>query len=225
MTDNQIISLHQHGFQMLRSSQTAVLSLTNKLFSAHDNRQFSILPALDYSKASDCISHDFLPSKRSNLGFSINSAVCSKAYLADRQQVVKYNGALSNPLLANYGVLQGSMCDPTLFSIHLNDLLQLLPKCFIAYADDLTLVVINKKLNNAFEQMQQIFNIVAARSAENYFAMNLGKYQCMLINPSKKGGNLTSRLAINGQALSICTELTILGIKLSSTLTWSAHAH
>ena len=45
------------------------------------------------------------------------------------------------------------------------------------------------------------------------------------VNPPKKGGSLVSSLTINKQALSIYTELTILGVKSSFVLTCSAHAH
>ena len=65
-----------------------------------------------------------------------------QSYLAQRQQVVDFNGFISDTLEINTGVPQGSVLGPFLFSVYIDDL----PSCtdlfnMIMYADDTTLYV------------------------------------------------------------------------------------
>ena len=50
----------QHGFHSKRSSETALLRLTNLLFRAKQRKQYSCLVTIDFSRAFDCINYNQL---------------------------------------------------------------------------------------------------------------------------------------------------------------------
>ena len=70
-------------------------------------------------------------------------------YLADRQQIVKYNSTLSDRENIKCGVPQGSILGPLLFLLYINDI----HSCsdllsFILFADDTNIFVSRKSLND-----------------------------------------------------------------------------
>ena len=74
---------------------------------------------MDLSKAFDYISHDLLKAKLYAYGFSEKSATFLYSYLKGR----KFDDILSTFQSLISGVPQGSILDPILFNIFLNDLL------------------------------------------------------------------------------------------------------
>ena len=60
MSDNHLLSSSQHGFRPRHSTETALLSVTNRIFSNMDRGQVSLLCLLDLSKCFDVIPHSQL---------------------------------------------------------------------------------------------------------------------------------------------------------------------
>ena len=63
MSDNHLLSSSQHGFRSHHSTETALLSVTNRIFSNMDRGHVSLLCLLDLSKCFDVIPHSLLLSK------------------------------------------------------------------------------------------------------------------------------------------------------------------
>ena len=64
---NKILTQHQYGFRENRSTELAIIELTNKLTKAIDNGDFTIGIFLDLSKAFDTINHRILIKKTRTL--------------------------------------------------------------------------------------------------------------------------------------------------------------
>ena len=99
-----------------------------------DSKKICILTLCDLSKAFDSVSHENLLSKCSKL--KIDSFWFS-SYIKNRSQSVRINNTISGKENVNYGVPQGSILGPILFSIYVNDLVEKIDACsMIQYADD-----------------------------------------------------------------------------------------
>ena len=76
----------------------------------------------DLSKAFDYLLHDLLIAKLAAYGFDYDSLVFIQSYLSERQQRTKANNAHSTNSDILYGVPQGSIPGPLLFSIYISDM-------------------------------------------------------------------------------------------------------
>ena len=76
---------------------------------------------IDYSKAFDSIDHQKLKQKLKAIGISGELYHLLENYLEDRPQFTEINGVASDLRKVKYGVLQGSLLGPKMFSIYMND--------------------------------------------------------------------------------------------------------
>ena len=101
-----------------------------------------------------------------------------QSYLSDRQQCVRIGDAVSKVLPLEFGVLQGSILGPVLFTIYVNDLLSVPKRCISAsYVDDC-------KLYLSFSPAELSTSI----SALNEDLIRISQWCCkhsLLINPDK----------------------------------------
>ena len=109
----------------------------------------------DWSKAFDCIPHDFITTKLEAYGFHIDTLKLIHDYLSNRKQRVKVNDAYSWWKGIFYGVPQGSIIGPFSFNTHLYDLFYFLEDLDIAsYADDTKIYLVNKKKGSVISALE-----------------------------------------------------------------------
>ncbi len=144
-------------------------------------KQLSILTLCDLSKAFDSVSHKILIHKLSKL--KVHS-FWFKDYLCNRTQTVRLHNHLSKTLSVQYGVPQGSILGPILFTIYVNGMHEHFEGCtLIQYADD-TQFLHSGPLNNLNELMRRVED--ALSKAVFYFSrnglmLNAKKTQCIYI--------------------------------------------
>ena len=151
----------QQGFLKGISCQSALLTLSRRLFFNRDHGYYSALVSLDFTKAFDIINHQLLLDKLAALGLATKCCNWFRSYLLDRQQSVIYSGTCSDTQPIKISVPQGSTLGPLLILIYINGLLIKVPyKNSLAYADDIILLCHNKDASFAISELQNLVSIV-----------------------------------------------------------------
>ena len=93
-----------------------------------DKSGFVCVIFMSLSRAFDAVNHDLLIAKLGAYGFQEDLLVFMKSYFTNRQQRVRVNSKFIVWEEIISGVLQGSILDPLLFNIFLNDLFLFIKK-------------------------------------------------------------------------------------------------
>ena len=120
LTKNNFLAKFQSAYRQFHSMETALLRVCNDILQAIDKGQEVVLVLLDFSSAFDTIDHKVLLDRlRIRYGFSGTVLDWFGSYLSNRTQSLKIGKDLSSESEVRYGVLQGSVLGPLLFSLFL----------------------------------------------------------------------------------------------------------
>ena len=172
LTRNDILVPNQHGFRKSHSTITSISTLMQHMYENTNILKETFLIFLDFKKAFDTVSHKILVNKLGTFGLDEQTIKWFSSYLTDRSQLVKLNGLNSQPLTISYGVPQGSILGPTLFSLYINDLIDTLPNNnIVLYADDTVL------FGPCATEMQEMLNRTLDWCEGNLLTINCKKSQ------------------------------------------------
>ena len=137
---NGLIVLYQSAFRKLHSTETVLIRVHNDIAIAFDQKRSVILLLLDLSAAFETWDHCILLSRLSHrFGIGCTALEWLRLYLGDRTQSVNTNGSTSERRVLQFGVPQGSVVGPLLFSLYTSPLSDIACKhelSFHFYADD-----------------------------------------------------------------------------------------
>ena len=223
MKEHKLSSNNQWGFKQSVSTETILLYLTETWKMALDNGSVVGALFIDLEKAFDTIEHQTLEMKLQAVGISGNCYSLLMNYLADRQQYVDIEGAVSNLCPVDYGVPQGSLVGPRLFSIYVNDMPEASKIGEIhLYADDTTSFVISKTVDEAVLSLNLIAKDIERWCNKNKLTINKDKTEYMIISSRNFIGPM-NQVAMNGNNIRQVTKTKCLGVTIDGQLSWSDH--
>ena len=110
----------QSAYRKHHSTESALLRVTNDILRILDSQGEVILVLLDLSAAFDTIDHHILLTRlRAYFNFTETVLQWFSSYLLDRSQQVIISDSTSSPRCLEYGVPQGSILGPLLFTLYL----------------------------------------------------------------------------------------------------------
>ena len=229
MSDNHLLSLSQHGFRSRHSTETALLSVTNHIFSNMDRGHLSLLCLLDLSKCFDVIPHPKLLSKLQLYGVD---TTWFASYLTGHTQSVSIssssgNRVISKPLPNNMGVFQGSSLGPLLFSIFANDLSLHAPDAHVTqYADDTQVLIsdVKRNLPDLILRMESSLASLAAWFHAHGLKLNTSKTEILLLGTRQNTRDLPPvSVRVGGGTIQESRVVKNLGVLFDRHLSWDAH--
>ena len=193
LESNSVISTFQSAYRVYHSTETALCRVHNDLVLNVCAGVSSLLVLLDLSSAFDTIDHTILLKRFSSLGLSGKSFSLLENYLLNRSQSVVIGDVMSQnkPLL--YGVPQGSILGPILFSVYMSPLSNIILKHgaqFHCYADDTQIYIPIHTLSESKSKIGHLLHDVKAWMHDNKLKLNDKKTEILVIR-----GNLITNLS------------------------------
>ncbi len=181
---NYICEDFQSGFRPSHSTETALIRVTNDLLLSSDHGCIFILVLLDLTAAFNTIDHNILLNRLENfVGISRSALAWFKSYLSDRHQFVAVNEEVSYRSQVQYGVPQGSVLGPLLFTLYMLPLGNIIRKhgvSFHCYADDTQLYISSRP--GETHQIEKLMECIV--DIKNWMTCNF-----LLLNSEKRGVN------------------------------------
>ena len=215
-TIEENIHCNQFGGMGGASTTDALVEMIHRWSEATDKLDhYGRVALLDFSKAFDLINHNTLPVKLKQYDLPPHI----RRVLLDR--TLHVGNKLSPPGHPNGGVPHGTLLGPKCFLVYINDLET--PVQLYKYVDDSTLFEIDHRKSKSV--LQHSVDITAMWTLHNDMKINSDKSNEMLISfmQDPEFRNNVPRLTIDGNEIDNVQYAKLLGVTISSDLSWNKH--
>lgn len=222
-----IISDRQFGFMQGRSTEDAISYLTSYIYEALDRTQPCLGIYIDLAKAFDTVCHKKLLNKLKNCGIRGNVLNLLKSYLTDRVQYVKIDNYISSANSVKYGVPQGTVLGPILFTLYINNLLSLkVEGTIISFADDTVILYKSDTWQNLKNKAENDFKNIKKWFDYNLLTINYNKTNYLpFTSYSNHLPNLGPLKIEETIEIPEVTSVKYLGIIIDRHMRWNLHVN
>jgi len=197
--------------------------MTEKWRKCIDQNQVVGVLFIDFGKAFDSIDHMILMKKLQACGISVNLYEWVLNYLEDRSQYTTIEDTKSDFCNVDFGVPQGSLLGPKLFSISSSDLPQISTDFEIdMFADDTTAFCISGSVDSVMIKIDCMVSKISKWANVNGLSIHPGKSKIMILSSKVFVGPLPI-IKLDGSEVEIVSNVTCLGVKIDDKLLWSEH--
>lgn len=187
MDINELHELLQSAYKEFHSCETALIKVQDDILRAVDRGQCVLLVLLDLSAAFDTIDHSTLLKLLSErFGIGGTALKWFNSYLSNRSQSVIIDGTESDVWNILFGVPQGSVLGPVLFTIYtspLGDILRHHNVSYHLYADD-TQIYLSfdfTRIAEAITKVETCIMDIRQWMATNFLRLNDDKTEFIII--------------------------------------------
>ena len=145
--------------RIIPQNQSAYRRFHNDLVTNACSAKASLLVLLDLSAAFDTVDHDVLLADLFSCGIREGAHSLLKSYLTNRFQRTSVGASLSEPVHLQFGVPQGSVLGPILFTLYTSSLVTLLEAHSVAYhfyADDTQIYIRIDSIEDVKEKLSSL---------------------------------------------------------------------
>ena len=220
LLENKYINDEQYGFVPGRSTQIAVMELTNDLYHAMNSNLVTGLLFLDVRKAFDSLNHQILTDKLRKIGIARSVLLWFDSYL-NRKQILRHNGRTSNELTVLSGIPQGSILGPTLFIFYINAIFDKITDVKIKmFADDCVLYKSGNHWNDIRDPLQDMLDVYINWGSNHCLSLNADKTKCMIVANRGKLNAIVDPAPFNAgnRRIMFVKKFSYLGIVLDSEM-------
>ena len=180
-----------------------------------------MLTGTNLSAAFDTLDHKILINRlRDTFGISGVALDWFASYLSDRAQSVVISGSTSKPCHLKYGVPQGSVLGPKLYTMYtqaLGDLIRQHGLDYHMYADDTQLYIFFKRKcgnsrDHAIQRLEACLEDIRAWMDVNFLKLNSEKTEVMCFAPHQSRGLGEVFISVNGNSIAASTSAKSLGV-------------
>lgn len=219
----QSLNNHQHGFCENRSTETAIQYLLSIIDINLFNNCYTSLISIDFQGAFDNLQWKATIEYLKKLNIPIAYIGAFQSYLSKRRSKTHWRKGGYHYMFK--GCPQGSVFGPFLWTVQLNDLLNKLEAIgikFIAYADDVILII-NGQTRNELEDMgKRALNLIELWAAENDQIISIAKSQVLNITRGQKLKR-PPIFKIYNQTIQHHPTIVYLGVTIDEKLTFLPH--
>ena len=219
---------YQSAYRRHHSTETALLKLLNDFYSAADAGHRTALLQLDLSAAFDTVDIDTLLCRlHYTFGISGRSLNWIASYLTCRTQTVRVGSKQSSTERCEFGVPQGSVLGPLLFTLYMAPVQQIAASSGVniaQYADD-TQLYIALANNKAMSILDNCFHAVHHWLDANGLSLNPDKTDAIVVGTSSRqrtDGRISS-VAIGAHHIRTKSNIRSLGVTIDDTLSFGDH--
>lgn len=231
LSSNSLFNSYQSAYSKYHSTETALLSVHDHIIKAIGCQKITALCLLDLSAAFDTIDHQILLDRLSTW-FGLGNTVLSwiRSYLSSRFFTVSVNGSESNRFQLLYGVPQGSVLGPLLFTLYTTPLSHIISSTTThhrLYADDTQLFTSfsSSESSTNILLLQDTIAKVSSWMSANFLSLNPSKTEFLLVGHRKqlsKLNNITLSMPSDVHILPVSSARN-LGVVFDSEFSFSKH--
>ena len=190
LTRNNLNVPNQHGYKKGHSTESILIKITNDILIACDKKTATVLLLLDLSSAFDTVDVNvLLDILCKEMGIKGNALKWFRSFLTNRTMRVKINESFSDIYRLEFGIPQGSVLGPVLFSIYVRSIYKLVEQHGFdikGFADDHQLYV---SFTPGFQhhylglKINRIINILNDWMGSFFLKLNTEKTQIIVFGP------------------------------------------